>query len=205
MSSVSLMASSKLPTPWGIFTLVGFQEIASGKDHAALVMGDIATPEPVLGRIHSECLTGDALFSLRCDCGFQLQAAMQRIAEEKRGVLLYVRQEGRGIGLLNKIHAYQLQDQGADTVDANVALGFAADMRDYTICADMLKLLGVQQLRLMTNNPRKLNAMEKMGIHIAERVPLQEGKNPYNEFYLATKAGKLGHLLQSNPGDSSQD
>ena len=205
MSSVSLMASSKLPTPWGIFTLVGFQEIASGKDHAALVMGDITTPEPVLGRIHSECLTGDALFSLRCDCGFQLQAAMQRIAEEKRGVLLYVRQEGRGIGLLNKIHAYQLQDQGADTVDANVALGFAADMRDYTICADMLKLLGVQQLRFMTNNPRKLNAMEKMGIHIAERVPLQEGKNPYNEFYLATKAGKLGHLLQSNPGDSSQD
>ena len=205
MSSVSLMASSKLPTPWGIFTLVGFQEIASGKDHAVLVMGDITTPEPVLGRIHSECLTGDALFSLRCDCGFQLQAAMQRIAEEKRGVLLYVRQEGRGIGLLNKIHAYQLQDQGADTVDANVALGFAADMRDYTICADMLKLLGVQQLRLMTNNPRKLNAMEKMGIHIAERVPLQEGKNPYNEFYLATKAGKLGHLLQSNPGDSSQD
>lgn len=205
MNSVSLMASSKLPTPWGIFTLVGFQEIASGKDHAALVMGDITTPEPVLGRIHSECLTGDALFSLRCDCGFQLQAAMQRIAEEKRGVLLYVRQEGRGIGLLNKIHAYQLQDQGADTVDANVALGFAADMRDYTICADMLKLLGVQQLRLMTNNPRKLNAMGKMGIHIAERVPLQEGKNPYNEFYLATKAGKLGHLLQSNPGDSSQD
>ena len=205
MSSVSLMASSKLPTPWGIFTLVGFQEIASGKDHAALVMGDITTPEPVLGRIHSECLTGDALFSLRCDCGFQLQAAMQRIAEEKRGVLLYVRQEGRGIGLLNKIHAYQLQDQGADTVDANVALGFAADMRDYTICADMLKLLGVQQLRLMTNNPRKLNAMEKMGIHIAERVPLQEGQNPDNEFYLATKAGKLGHLLQSNPGDSSQD
>lgn len=205
MSSVSLMASSKLPTPWGIFTLVGFQEIASGKDHAALVMGDITTPEPVLGRIHSECLTGDALFSLRCDCGFQLQAAMQRIAEEKRGVLLYVRQEGRGIGLLNKIHAYQLQDQGADTVDANVALGFAADMRDYTICADMLKLLGVQQLRLMTNNPRKLSAMEKMGIHIAERVPLQEGKNPYNEFYLATKAGKLGHLLQSNTGDSAQD
>ena len=194
MSSVSLMASSKLPTPWGIFTLVGFQEIASGKDHAALVMGDITTPEPVLGRIHSECLTGDALFSLRCDCGFQLQAAMQRIAEEKRDDLLYVRQEGRGIGLLNKIHAYQLQDQGADTVDANVALGFAADMRDYTICADMLKLLGVQQLRLMTNNPRKLSAMEKMGIHIAERVPLQEGKNPYNEFYLATKAGKLGHL-----------
>ena len=203
MSSVSLMASSKLPTPWGVFTLVGFQEVATGKDHAALVMGDITSPEPVLGRIHSECLTGDALFSLRCDCGFQLQAAMQRIAEEKRGVLLYVRQEGRGIGLLNKIHAYQLQDQGADTVDANVALGFAADLRDYTICADMLKLLGVQQLRLMTNNPRKLSAMEQMGIHVSERVPLQEGKNPYNEFYLATKAGKLGHMLQPTADDSN--
>ena len=204
MSSVSLIASSKLPTPWGTFTLVGFKETASGKDHAALVMGDITTPEPVLGRIHSECLTGDALFSLRCDCGFQLQAAMQRIAQEQRGVLLYVRQEGRGIGLLNKIHAYNLQDQGADTVDANVALGFAADMRDYTICADMLKLLGVSSLRLMTNNPRKLHAMEKMGIHIAERVPLQEGKNPFNEFYLETKAGKLGHMLQAQDDQATQ-
>ena len=204
MSSVSLIASFKLPTPWGTFTLVGFKETASGKDHAALVMGDITTPEPVLGRIHSECLTGDALFSLRCDCGFQLQAAMQRIAQEQRGVLLYVRQEGRGIGLLNKIHAYNLQDQGADTVDANVALGFAADMRDYTICADMLKLLGVSSLRLMTNNPRKLNAMEKMGIHIAERVPLQEGKNPFNEFYLETKAGKLGHMLKAEDDQPTQ-
>lgn len=204
MSSVSLIASSKLPTPWGTFTLVGFKETASGKDHAALVMGDITTPEPVLGRIHSECLTGDALFSLRCDCGFQLQAAMQRIAQEQRGVLLYVRQEGRGIGLLNKIHAYNLQDQGADTVDANVALGFAADMRDYTICADMLKLLGVSSLRLMTNNPRKLNAMEKMGIHVAERVPLQEGKNPFNEFYLQTKAGKLGHMLKAEDDQPTQ-
>jgi len=204
MSSVSLIASSKLPTPWGTFTLVGFKETASGKDHASLVMGDITTPEPVLGRIHSECLTGDALFSLRCDCGFQLQAAMQRIAQEQRGVLLYVRQEGRGIGLLNKIHAYNLQDQGADTVDANVALGFAADMRDYTICADMLKLLGVSSLRLMTNNPRKLNAMEKMGIHIAERVPLQEGKNPFNEFYLETKAGKLGHMLKAEDDQPTQ-
>ena len=204
MSSVSLIASSKLPTPWGTFTLVGFKETASGKDHAALVMGDITTPEPVLGRIQSECLTGDALFSLRCDCGFQLQAAMQRIAQEQRGVLLYVRQEGRGIGLLNKIHAYNLQDQGADTVDANVALGFAADMRDYTICADMLKLLGVSSLRLMTNNPRKLNAMEKMGIHIAERVPLQEGKNPFNEFYLETKAGKLGHMLKAEDDQPTQ-
>ena len=199
---IDISEVAKLPSKFGNFYIQAFKE--GEKEHLVIKTADISCETPIV-RVHSECLTGDALFSLRCDCGFQLQAAMQRIAEEKRGVLLYVRQEGRGIGLLNKIHAYQLQDQGADTVDANVALGFAADMRDYTICADMLKLLGVQQLRLMTNNPRKLNAMEKMGIHIAERVPLQEGKNPYNEFYLATKAGKLGHLLQSNPGDSSQD
>lgn len=196
MSSITLVAKSKLPTPWGIFTLVGFQETGTGKDHAALVMGDIADGEPVLGRIHSECLTGDALFSLRCDCGFQLQAAMEKIAKTGRGVLLYVRQEGRGIGLLNKIRAYHLQDQGADTVEANVALGFAADMRDYTICADMLKALEVKSLRLMTNNPRKLKAMESFGIPVAERVPLQEGRNPHNEFYLSTKANKLDHLFK---------
>ena len=196
MSSITLVAKSKLPTPWGIFTLVGFQETGTGKDHAALVMGDIADGEPVLGRIHSECLTGDALFSLRCDCGFQLQAAMEKIAKAGRGVLLYVRQEGRGIGLLNKIRAYHLQDQGADTVEANVALGFAADMRDYTICADMLKALEVKSLRLMTNNPRKMKAMESFGIQVAERVPLQEGRNPHNEFYLSTKANKLDHLFK---------
>lgn len=196
MSSVTLVAKSKLPTPWGTFTLVGFQETGTGKDHAALVMGDVSGDEPVLGRIHSECLTGDALFSLRCDCGFQLQAAMENIAKAGRGVLLYVRQEGRGIGLLNKIRAYHLQDQGADTVEANVALGFAADMRDYTICADMLKQLEVKSLRLMTNNPRKMKAMESFGIPVAERVPLQEGRNPYNEFYLSTKANKLDHMLK---------
>ncbi|HHP5359551.1 TPA: GTP cyclohydrolase II [Aeromonas veronii] len=196
MSSVTLVAKSKLPTPWGTFTLVGFQETGTGKDHAALVMGDITGEEPVLGRIHSECLTGDALFSLRCDCGFQLQAAMENIAKAGRGVLLYVRQEGRGIGLLNKIRAYHLQDQGADTVEANVALGFAADMRDYTICANMLKQLEVKSLKLMTNNPRKMKAMESFGIPVAERVPLQEGRNPHNEFYLSTKANKLDHMLK---------
>ncbi|AGM43769.1 GTP cyclohydrolase II [Aeromonas hydrophila] len=196
MSSVTLVAKSKLPTPWGTFTLVGFQETGTGKDHAALVMGDITGDEPVLGRIHSECLTGDALFSLRCDCGFQLQAALENIAKVGRGVLLYVRQEGRGIGLLNKIRAYHLQDQGADTVEANVALGFAADMRDYTICADMLKQLEVKSLKLMTNNPRKMKAMESFGIPVAERVPLQEGRNPHNEFYLSTKANKLDHMFK---------
>lgn len=196
MSSVTLVAKSKLPTPWGTFMLVGFQETGTGKDHAALVMGDITGDEPVLGRIHSECLTGDALFSLRCDCGFQLQAALENIAKAGRGVLLYVRQEGRGIGLLNKIRAYHLQDQGADTVEANVALGFAADMRDYTICADMLKQLEVKSLKLMTNNPRKMKAMESFGIPVAERVPLQEGRNPHNEFYLSTKANKLDHMFK---------
>ncbi|MFM5253415.1 GTP cyclohydrolase II [Aeromonas hydrophila] len=196
MSSVTLVAKSKLPTPWGTFTLVGFQETGTCKDHAALVMGDITGDEPVLGRIHSECLTGDALFSLRCDCGFQLQAALENIAKAGRGVLLYVRQEGRGIGLLNKIRAYHLQDQGADTVEANVALGFAADMRDYTICADMLKQLEVKSLKLMTNNPRKMKAMESFGIPVAERVPLQEGRNPHNEFYLSTKANKLDHMFK---------
>ncbi|ATD39341.1 GTP cyclohydrolase II [Aeromonas salmonicida] len=196
MSSVTLVAKSKLPTPWGTFTLVGFQEAGTGKDHAALVMGDVKGDEPVLGRIHSECLTGDALFSLRCDCGFQLQAAMENITKAGRGVLLYVRQEGRGIGLLNKIRAYHLQDQGADTVEANVALGFAADMRDYTICADMFKALNVTSLRLMTNNPRKMKAMESFGIPVTERVPLQEGRNPHNEFYLSTKANKLDHMFK---------
>lgn len=198
MSSVTLVAQSKLPTPWGIFSLVGFEETATGKDHAALVMGDVTTNEPVLARIHSECLTGDALFSLRCDCGFQLQAALERIAKQKRGVLLYVRQEGRGIGLLNKIRAYHLQDQGADTVDANVALGFPADLRDYTICADMLKALGVSQVDLMTNNPRKIKSLQKLDIQVHARVPLQEGRNPYNNFYLNTKAGKLGHMLEQD-------
>lgn len=195
MNNVSLVASAQLPTPWGVFTMTGFKENATGKEHVALSMGDISTDEPVLSRIHSECLTGDALFSLRCDCGFQLQAALQKIAKEGRGVLLYVRQEGRGIGLLNKIHAYHLQDQGADTVEANEALGFAPDLRDYSVCVEMLQQLSVKTLRLMTNNPRKLKAMESHGIHIVERVPLEEGRNPYNEFYLHTKAGKLGHML----------
>ncbi len=191
------VAEAKLPTPWGDFLMVGFEELATGQDHVALVYGDISGQTPVLSRVHSECLTGDALFSLRCDCGFQLEGALAAIAEEGRGVLLYLRQEGRGIGLLNKIRAYELQDGGADTVEANLQLGFGADQRDYAMCQPMLAHLGVSSLRLMTNNPRKVKALESYAITVAERVPLQKGLNKHNRRYLATKAGKLGHMLGS--------
>ena len=193
--SVVFVAASQLPTPFGVFTMHGFLDEATGKEHVALTFGDVADGEPVLGRLHSECLTGDALFSLRCDCGAQLEAALQAIAEKGRGVLLYLRQEGRGIGLMNKIRAYHLQDGGADTVEANERLGFAADQRDYAICLPMLEHLGVTSLRLMTNNPRKVKALTDMGITVAERVPLHTGQNPHNKLYLATKANKLGHMM----------
>lgn len=189
------VASSNLPTTWGEFTLHGFEDADTQQEHIALTMGDVANGEPVLARIHSECLTGDVLHSLRCDCGAQLHAAMQTIADEGRGVLLYLRQEGRGIGLMNKIRAYHLQDQGADTVEANQQLGFEADLRQYDMLTTMLKHLNISKLRLMTNNPRKLAALESAGIHIAERLPLQVGENPHNRQYLATKTQKLGHLL----------
>lgn len=190
------IAETKLPTYWGEFTLVGFEEIATGKDHVALIFGDISGDKSVLTRIHSECLTGDALFSLRCDCGFQLQSALKHIAKTGRGILLYHRQEGRNIGLLNKIRAYALQDQGLDTVEANHKLGFAADERDFSICADMLKLLDVRKVCLLTNNPEKIEALEEAGIILTERVPLEVGRNPKNEHYLMTKAQKMGHLLK---------
>lgn len=193
--SVVFIAASKLPTPFAEFTMHGFLDEETGKEHVALTLGEIADGAPVLGRLHSECLTGDALFSLRCDCGAQLEAALRAIATEGRGVLLYLRQEGRGIGLLNKIRAYSLQDGGADTVQANEQLGFSADMRDYAICLPMLDHLGVHSLQLMTNNPRKVKAMQAVGIEVSQRVSLQVGENPYNKLYLATKAGKLGHLL----------
>ena len=193
---VAFVAASKLPTPFATFTMHGFLEQATGREHVILSLGDIADGAPVLGRVHSECLTGDALFSQRCDCGSQLEAALKAIAEEGRGVLLYLRQEGRGIGLLNKIRAYALQDAGADTVEANEQLGFAADQRDYSICLPMLEHLGVNALRLMTNNPRKVKALTDMGIAVAERVPLHTGHNPHNQHYLATKAGKLGHMME---------
>lgn len=162
-----------------------------------MTLGDPGTDEPVLARVHSECLTGDALFSQRCDCGAQLEAALQAIAEEGRGILLYLRQEGRGIGLVNKIRAYSLQDDGADTVEANVRLGFPPDMRRYDICAPMLAYFGVTQLRLMTNNPRKVDALRDNGIEVVARVPIQVNRNPYNDGYLQTKANKLGHWFNS--------
>lgn len=193
--TIEYVADSKLPMPWGTFTMVGFEDTETNKEHIAMVFGDVSGDEPVLTRVHSECLTGDALFSLRCDCGFQLQEALKRIAENGRGVLLYLRQEGRGIGLLNKIKAYHLQDQGADTVEANERLGFAADLRNYSMCEPMLEHLGISSVRLMTNNPRKVAALETYGVKVAERVPLQVGKNRHNEDYLATKMGKMGHMM----------
>lgn len=192
---VRLVASCALPTQWGTFTLHGFSDEA-GKEHVVMSMGQFDDDEPVLIRLHSECLTGDALFSLKCDCGFQLEAALAEIARVGRGALLYLRQEGRGIGLINKIRAYHLQDQGADTVEANEQLGFPADLRDFSLVRDMLGALGIRRVRVMTNNPQKIETLEALGVEVVERVPLLVGRNPYNEDYMKTKARKLGHLLR---------
>ena len=199
--TVRFIETCRLPTPFAVFDMHGFEEIESGQEHVVLTLGNVSDGQPVLARTHSECLTGDALFSMRCDCGFQLEQALQSIADEGRGVLLYLRQEGRGIGLLNKIRAYHLQDQGADTVEANERLGFAADLRDYSICSGMLEHLGIKSLRLMTNNPRKVKALSEGGVEVVERLPLQVGRNPHNDAYLSTKASKLGHWLQSHQDD----
>ncbi|CAN5773308.1 bifunctional 3,4-dihydroxy-2-butanone-4-phosphate synthase/GTP cyclohydrolase II [soil metagenome] len=186
--------SAHLPTPWAEFTVVGYKDDLSDNEHVAMVLGTVSDGAPVLVRVHSECLTGDALHSLRCDCGFQRDAALKLIADEGRGVLVYLRQEGRGIGLLNKISAYRLQDEGSDTVEANEQLGFAPDLRDYGIGAQILHDLGVRRLRLITNNPRKVVSLQGYGMEMTERVPLHVGQNPYNAAYLATKRAKLGHL-----------
>ncbi len=192
---VKPVAEAKLPTRMAEFTVRAFRDELAGNEHIALSLGDVADGQPVLVRMHSECLTGDSLGSLRCDCGAQRDAALERIASEGRGVLVYLRQEGRGIGLINKIKAYELQDRGADTVEANEQLGFAPDLRDYGIGAQILRQLGVRELRLMTNNPRKIAALHGYGMRMVERVPLQVGNNPHNQRYLATKAEKLGHLF----------
>lgn len=184
-----------LPTPWGEFTIIGFEEKIKHKNHIALVYGKLKTNNPILVRIHSECLTGDALFSLRCDCGPQLKQALMVIAKEGSGILIYHRQEGRNIGLLNKIRAYHLQDNGLDTVEANHKLGFSADERDFTICSDILKIMNIKRIRLLTNNPLKIKILENSGITVIERVNLIVGKNSKNIKYLNTKANKMGHLI----------
>ena len=188
-------ARAKLPTAWGEFEIHALEDPESHKEHVALTMGDLNLDEPVLVRVHSECLTGDALFSMRCDCGPQLEAALKKIADAGRGVLIYLRQEGRGIGLVNKIRAYALQDQGLDTVEANEKLGFEADARDFSLAAKTLQALHISKVHLMTNNPRKVEALEKDGIKVAKRVEMKFGHNPHNEKYLSTKHGKLGHLF----------
>jgi len=191
------VASCNLPTPWAVFRLHAFVAPETGKEHVMLTLGDVGDGQPVLARIHSECLTGDGLFSQRCDCGAQLETALRAIAAEGRGALLYLRQEGRGIGLVNKIRAYSLQDQGADTVQANEQLGFPADMRRYDLCKPMLDHFGIKSLLLMTNNPRKVQALREQGIDVVERLPIEVNRNRYNEGYLQTKAAKLGHWLKT--------
>lgn len=185
----------RLPTDFGEFHAIAYSNDVDNKEHVALVKGDISGDEPVLVRVHSECLTGDVFHSHRCDCGPQLAAALEQISAAGRGVLLYMRQEGRGIGLINKLKAYKLQEQGLDTVDANLKLGFAPDLRDYGIGAQILKDLGVAKMRLLTNNPRKIRGLEGYGLEVVERVPIQMKENADNAAYLQAKKKKLGHML----------
>ncbi len=192
---VQKVAEARLPTKFGEFIVMSYKSNVDADEHVALVKGDISGDKPVLVRVHSECLTGDVFGSLRCDCGDQIKLAMQSIAEEGRGIFLYVRQEGRGIGLHNKLRAYALQDQGMDTVEANVALGFDPDLRDYGVGAQILADLGLHNVRLLTNNPKKVVGLESYGLKIVETVPLIAPPNPYNIRYLETKQKKLGHLL----------
>jgi len=193
---VHRVAETKLPTKYGEFAAIAYKSDIDPDEHLALVLGDISTEEPVLVRVHSECLTGDVFGSLRCDCGEQVRLAMENIAKEGRGVLLYMRQEGRGIGFHNKMRAYALQDKGLDTVEANLSLGFPSDLRDYGIGAQILADLGLHDIRLLTNNPKKVIGLEGYGLKVVETLPIIATPNPYNRDYLETKRKKLGHLLE---------
>jgi 3,4-dihydroxy 2-butanone 4-phosphate synthase / GTP cyclohydrolase II len=197
------VAEAKLPTKFGDFKVIAYRSNTDPTEHVAVVMGNVNTEEPVLVRVHSQCLTGDVFHSLRCDCGEQIEMAMKRIAEAGRGVVLYMRQEGRGIGLHNKIKAYALQDKGMDTVEANLALGFKADQRDYGVGAQILADLGIKNMRLMTNNPKKMSGLASYGLKIIEQLPITTKPNPHNKRYLSTKQEKMGHLLEitDNEGD----
>jgi len=194
-SKLNFIETSILPTDLGEFKVHAFTDEIKSKDHLAISMGDLLTNEPVLCRVHSQCITGESFFSMRCDCRYQLTESLTQIAERGRGVVFYLQQEGRGIGLSNKIRAYNLQDKGLDTVEANHQLGFKEDERDYENVSGMIKFLGIKKVDLMTNNPKKIDALKAMGVIVNERVPLSTNSNKYNERYISTKIKKLGHLL----------
>ena len=194
-NKLKFIETSKLPTDIGEFTVHAFTDEKESKDHLAICMGDLLTSEPVLSRIHSQCITGESFFSMRCDCRYQLTESLKQIADIGRGVVFYLQQEGRGIGLSNKIKAYSLQDKGLDTVEANHHLGFKEDERTYENVADMINFLAIKKIDLMTNNPKKIEALKSMGVEVSQRVPLFTSSNKYNEKYISTKIKKLGHLI----------